>query len=163
MFLARIILLFFMTSLTAAYANTNASCVPLTGKMQDKNIILPGPNEPRATTIYFFKNISSQSIWIDHPIPHPSASAGWSSYLRPGNSSALLVNRKNFAISCAVIHPGKVEYLNCEKVISVCVANKVTMTQTSRKGTYWLSEDKSYDDLMAALKKRGVTLLGVSK
>jgi hypothetical protein len=88
---------------------------------------------------------------------HPSVSAGWSSYLRNGNSSAIWVNRKNFNLSCAVIQPGKLEYLDCAKVISICEPKEVVY-QSSRKGTYWLVEDKPWDDLIKLLGKRGVEI-----
>lgn len=139
-----------------AIAETNSlHCIPLNIKSENKEITLPGPDKPRAMQLYFFKNITEKSIWLDHPIPHPSASGGWSSYLRAGRSSVLLVNRKNFHLSCAVIQPGKVEYLDCAKVISVC-ESKNAVIKSSRKGTYWLAEDKPWDELMKVLNTRGV-------
>jgi len=130
-------------------------CLPLEMKSENKEIVLPGPDDPHTNKLYIFKNLSTKSIWLDHPVLHPSVSAGWSSYLRMGHSSALSVNRKNFNLSCAVIQPGKLEYLDCAKVISICEPKDVNY-KSSRKGTYWLSEDKPWDDLMAALAKRGV-------
>jgi hypothetical protein len=136
-------------------AGEHTVCTPvtMTAKEQNKEIMLAGPEgaaEP--AQIYLFKNIGSRGIWIDHPVERPSASAGWSSYLRAGNSSALLVNRKTFAINCAVIKPGKVEYLDCGKVVTVCLS-KAVITK-NRKGTYWLVEDKSWEDVVRELAKR---------
>lgn len=143
-------------SLTAcAVAAEKTSCTPVEIKIENKNIILPGPDQPRTSKVYVFKNLTTASIWIDHPVAHPSASAGWSSYLRAGNSSALMLNRKNFAISCAVIKPGKVENLNCAKAISVCMPGNMVIT-TTRKGTYWLAEDELWDELVKMMGKRGV-------
>ena len=132
-------------------------CVPMEMKSENKEIILPGADEPHTNKLYIFKNLSAKSIWLDHPVLHPSVSAGWSSYLRMGHSSALLVNRKNFNLSCAVIQPGKLEYLDCAKVVSICIPKDV-IYQSSRKGTYWLAEDKPWDDLLKALAKRGVDI-----
>ncbi|HSW69602.1 MAG TPA: hypothetical protein VLI69_05580 [Gammaproteobacteria bacterium] len=132
-------------------------CVPLDMQSENKEIVLPGPDQTHASQIYFFKNLTEKSIWLDHPVLHPSASAGWSSYLRAGHASAILVNRKNFNLNCAVIKPGKVEYLDCAKAISVCMPKEMTL-KSARKGTYWLVEDKSWDDLMKALAKRGLEL-----
>src|SRR5438046_4551571 len=87
-------------------ANAIAACEPLDIKSENKEIILPGPDDSKTNKIYFFKNLTDKSIWIDHPVLHPSMSAGWSSYLRKNNASALLVNKKDFNISCAVIKPG---------------------------------------------------------
>lgn len=148
--------LFFIWLHSNAMAETNKiHCTPLEIKSENKEIILPGPDQPRTNKFYFFKNLTEKSIWLDHPVLHPSVSAGWSSYLRAGNSSAILVNRKNFNLSCAVIKPGKVEYLDCTKVVSICEPKDVVF-KSARKGTYWLAEDKPWDDLMKALAKRGV-------
>lgn len=146
-------------SLAATTPTTPAAnhCVPVDIKSENKEIILPGPSEPRTSKIYFFKSLTDKSIWLDHPVLHPSVSAGWSSYLRKGNSSALIVNRKNFNLSCALIKPGKVDYLDCAKVISIC-APKELIFKTKRKGTYWLAEDLPWDDLMKAVSKRGVEI-----
>lgn len=131
-----------------------ASCTLVKFGKDGKNFILSGSDKPDTGKIYIFKNITSQSLWLDHP-EHASATAGWSSYLRMKNSSALLLNRKNFKLSCAVITPGKVDYLDCEKVVSVCQFNP-TNAAVKRKGTFWLAEDKSWDELLKALEKRGI-------
>jgi hypothetical protein len=130
-------------------------CVPVKLKTQGNYIILPGPDQARTGKLYFFKNVSQQSLWLDHPVGRVSASAGWSSYLRTGNWAAMMLTRKNFAVSCSVINPGKVDELECVKAISVCVA-KSTDTVPNQKSTYWLAEDKSWDDLVKAMTRRGV-------
>ncbi len=135
-----------------AFANPELHCTPLIMKSENKEIVLPGPDEPRATKIYVFKNLTAHSIWLDHPVLHPSAGAGWSSYLRTGNTSALWVNRKNFNINCALIKPGKLEYLNCAKSIAICEPKEVKMNP-SRKGTFWLVENKPLDALLKMLAK----------
>lgn len=151
------VFLFFSINLQVMAETDKKPCAPLDLKSENKEIVLPGPDEPRTSKLYIFKNLGTKSIWLDHPVLHPSVSAGWSSYLRPGNSSALWVNRKNFNLSCAVIAPGKLEYLDCVKVVSVC-APKDVVYQTSRKGTWWLAEDKPSDELMKTLAKRGVLI-----
>ncbi len=153
--IAAFFMLIFISVPVFAITDNKILCASLALKSQDKNISLPGVDESRTPKIYFLKNISQKSLWLDHPVEHVAASAGWSSYLRPGNSSALLVNRKNFTISCAVISPGKVDYLDCEKAIAVCVPKQATMT-TNRKGVYWLAEDQSAEELLKTLEKRGV-------
>lgn len=137
---------------TSIFAEPVLHCTPLTLKSENKEIVLPGPDEPRATKVYVFKNLTTQSIWLDHPVLHPSASAGWSSYLRVGHAAALSVNRKNFNINCAVIKPGKVEYLNCAKAVSICEPKEMNM-KIVRKGTFWLVEDKPMDALLKGLAK----------
>lgn len=130
----------------------SVTCTVLKLKTQNKNILLPD-----IAQIYFVHNISQKSLWLDHPAEHKGkgVSAGWSSYFQPGKWSAILLNRKNFAISCAVIQPGKVDYQDCAKVISVCQPEKISF-ESNRKGSYWLVEDKTWDELLSALGKRGV-------
>ncbi len=130
-------------------------CIPLEINSENKEIILPGPEEARKNKLYVVKNLTDKSIWLDHPVLHPSASAGWSSYLRKNNASALIVNRKNFNLNCAVIKPGKVDYLDCAKAVSICSPKEV-LFKSSRKGTYWIAEDQSWEELMKTLDKRGL-------
>lgn len=134
------------------FANTELNYTPATIKVDNKNIILPGAEVKGNSKIYFIQNTSHQSLWIDHPVDHPSATAGWSSYLLSSKWSAIVVD-KNFIISCAVIHPGTVDYQNCSKVISVFVPKKVN-TYPKRKGAYWLIENQSQDDLLKALEPK---------
>lgn len=149
------IILFFVSN--ATFANAKITCSPIKVESQNKNIILPGIEQRHTTKIYFMKNISDKSLWVDHPVEKRSVSAGWSSYFQPGQWSALLINRKNFAISCALIQPGKVSYQDCGKVISVCVPQKVAF-EAKRKGSYWLVENKSWDDLLKLLEKKGLKM-----
>src|ERR1700722_3227150 len=73
-------------------------CQPLKLKSQNKNITLES-NVSSVSQIFLIQNQSQKSIWLDHPVKHPSASAGWSSYFRPGEWSALLLSKKDFALS----------------------------------------------------------------
>jgi hypothetical protein len=129
------------------------SCPPLKLKSQNNNIILDA-STTATTQIYFLKNHSSKSLWLDHPVKNASASAGWTSYLRPNEWSALLIDKKGFSLSCSVIQPGKVETLDCEQALTVCKPAHFTYTST-RKGSYWLVEAKSWKELLKALEKRG--------
>lgn len=137
-------------------ANTTVICTPAEVKIQNKNLILPGLDEAHGNKIYFIHNISKKSLWIDHPLEgQQSAKAGWSSFFQPDKWSAILINRKDFAINCAIIEPGKVNFQNCSKVISVCVPENPKHA-LKRKGSYWLAEDKTFEDLLANLEKRGL-------
>lgn len=131
-----------------------ASCQPLKLKSQNKNIMLDG-SESVSSQIYLIQNHSDKSIWLDHPAKRTSASAGWSSYLRPGDWSAMLVDKKGFSLSCAVIAPGKVENLDCEQALAVCKPPHLVYTP-SRKGSFWLVEGKSWKELLNTLEKKGV-------
>jgi len=141
---------------SVAVAAGEASCIPLPLKNQNKTITLPGVDGKDAKQIYFLKNISSESLWIDHPRePNRTANAGWSSYLRPGLWSAILIDRKNFVLNCAVIQPGKVDTRTCAKSITVCTLPKATLG-AKRKGSYWLAEDQPWEELLVSAEKRGV-------
>ena len=152
------IVCFVVLGASAAFAADKTLCTPIELKSADKNIALQGPEKGQPSRIYFIKNMSSKSIWIDHVVTQASASAGWATFLHAGHWSAFLLNRKNFLMSCAVILPGKVDYLDCKKAVSVCVPKTVSMDAISRKSTYWLAEDKSWDDLLKALAKRKVVV-----
>jgi len=141
---------------TAAKPTTphiNATCTPVKlPKSQNKNIVLDGSATSR---IYLIKNRTQKSIWLDHPVKHTGASAGWSSYLKPGDWSALWVDKNDFSISCSVIAPGKMETLECTQALSVC--NPTHLVYSShRKSTFWLVEGKPWKELLKGLQARGV-------
>jgi hypothetical protein len=129
------------------------TCVPMKLKSQNKNIVLDGTSD--AGQIFLIKNQSAKSMWIDHPVKHPSASAGWSSYIRADEWSALFLDKKDFSLNCSVIQPGKVDTVDCAQTLSVCKPTHLTYT-SSRKGSFWLVEGKPLKELMKALEKRGV-------
>ena len=148
----------FLFAMNIAYAVTASpqSCTPVTFQVENNDIVLTNPlTQRKVSQAYFITNKSSQSIFIEHPTANPGASAGWSSYLRPGNWSALVLNKKSFAIHCAMIQPGKVIPLDCSKTITVCAPKNLT-TKTAFKGNYWLAEDKNWEGFVKALAKRGV-------
>ena len=147
----KIFAFFILFNLSIAQA-ASIICTPVLIKAEDKNIILPGPNQPRSAVIYFLQNRAPQSVWLDHPTgEHKGASAGWSSYIHPNHWSALVLNRKQFVINCATIKPGKVDYLDCKQIISVCTPKGLSAPK--RKNTYWLVENKLWDDLLATVNK----------
>ena len=138
---------------TVKTSHINASCTPTKVlKSQNKNIILEGATD---THVYLIKNHTQKSIWLDHPGKHSGASAGWSSYLKPGDWSALLVEKHDFSVSCSVIAPGKMETLDCAQSLSVCKPMHLAYT-SHRKGTFWLVEGKPWKELLKGLQARGV-------
>lgn len=129
------------------------NCEPVALKSVNKTIILSGVQKPRTSQVYFLKNRSNRSIWIDHPHAHHAMNAGWSSFLHNDKWSAIVLNRKNFSLSCVVISPGKVDNVDCERALSVCMPK--TTHAAARKGTYWVVEDKSLVDLLKIASKKG--------
>ena len=144
-----IFLLFFLLSSFVWSAET-LTCTPLKLKIQNKTILLPDVEKDRPSQVYVVHNISPNSLWLDHPTERKGMSAGWSSYIQPNKWSAIVLNRKDFAISCAVIQPGKVDEEECAKAVKVCHAENMTVT-SKRKGSYWLVEDKTWNELTQAL------------
>lgn len=130
-------------------------CAAANIKQQDNKIILPGSDNKNTAQIYFLENISKQGIWIDHPLSRRGAGAGWGSFLRPGNISVLMINQKNFVLSCAIIQPGEVSYQNCLKVIQVSVPKNFQI-KGKQSASYWLVEDKPRQELEKSLKARGI-------
>lgn len=133
-------------------AKNEIVCTPIQTMKVGKTIILPGTDSTKISQIVVFKNTTAQSIWLDHATENRSASAGWSSFLRAGHWSALVLNRKDFAITCAIITPGKLEYQDCSKVISTCTPQNEA-GNSKRKGSSWLAEDKTWEELVPILEK----------
>lgn len=141
---------------TTGYAADNHACLPVPIKKVGNDIVLLTSPPPKTSWIYFFKNVSSKSTFIDHPTGK-GASAGWSSYLRSDRWSALALNKSNFTIHCSTIEPGSVVPLDCSKVITVCMP-KNPITKSPLKGNFWLVEDKPWEGFIKGLEGRGVTL-----
>lgn len=149
------VVIFFIFCISLPQFAAAINCSPLIVKTHEKSIILPGGTQSRPTQVYFLQNISQKSLWIDHPSDRPGTpSAGWSSYFQPGKWSAILLTQKDFLINCAIIEPGKAIYQDCSKVISICVPEKMAL-HSKRKGSYWLAEDQTWDELVLILSKRG--------
>jgi len=127
-------------------------CSPVKVTVANQNILLSGPHEKNSSQMYFLKNKSQKSLWLDHPTKRGTASAGWASYLQTERWSAIVVDKKDFSLSCAVIQPGKVDYLNCAQAISVCAPAHVAIP-ANRKGSYWLVENKPLEGLQKYFKK----------
>jgi len=144
-------IVFFIFSVNSMASSPSLrECTPIKTRTDGKNIILSSDLPKGSSQVYYLRNISNKSLWLDHPQRKAGANAGWSSYLRTGNWSALIVNRKEFSVSCAVIQPGNVDYLNCSQAITVCTPNEIL---ARRKGTYWVVEDKSWSDVSKVVNK----------
>jgi hypothetical protein len=143
-----------LTWLTPSFAADDKTCTPVPIKQVGNDIVLLINPPPKTSLVYFLNNRSEKSIFVDHPT-NRSAGAGWSSYLRSGNWSAIALSKSNFTIHCSTIEPEKVIPLDCSKLLSVCTPNKPTI-KSPFKGSYWLVEDKSWESFVKALEGRGV-------
>lgn len=145
---------------TTSYAANNQACGAVPTKKVGNDIVLLTSPPPKTSWIYFFKNKSNKSIFVDHP-SSKGASAGWSSYLRAGHWSALALNKSNFTIHCSTIEPGKVITLDCSNVLTVCMPKNQT-TKSALKGNFWLTEDKPWETFVKILEGRGVNFSPVA-
>jgi len=128
------------------------SCVEQGVEFNGKNLVL-------GEGLYLFHNISDNSFWLNHPLTKdPGASAGWGSEIGAGNWSALAISNdmKNFAINCSTFGDAGVDYLNCEEVIKSCKIEKAAFN-SGDSGSYWVAEDKPLQDLIEAIKGRGIS------
>jgi hypothetical protein len=105
-------------------------------------------------SVVLLNNVSRSDIWITHPVPEPSASAGWNSRLQPGNWSALALNEKQFEISCIESKPGHEQQVPCSSVISVCRFHHVKSTEPAT-ATFWIGENMDLDSLHTIIGQRG--------
>ena len=149
--------LIFVFSFLNASAEPKESCIEAPFKVAGNDIILAQNPSQKSAHVFFFQNKANHSIFIDHPVENPGASAGWSTYLRPGNWAALVINKKNFAIHCARIEPGQVVALNCQHTINVCNPKELS-ANTKFKGNYWLAEDRNWDSFVKILEKKGIVV-----
>jgi len=130
-------------------------------KFENNNLVLNEGSSSKQS-LYLFHNISDKSFWLNHPVTKdPGASAGWASNLSPGNWSALTIDgtatdMENFEITCSIIGDGKVDYLDCKKVIETC-RFKDPVFNSENTGSYWVAEDKPLNSLLEAIKARGIS------
>ncbi|MCD6039422.1 MAG: hypothetical protein K0S27_822 [Gammaproteobacteria bacterium] len=128
------------------------SCAPIKIQIENNNLILPGSPQAGASQLFFFKNNSPQSLFIDRANKNSSTNVGWSTYLRPGNWAALALHQKNITISCVMVQPGKVIPLNCSRTLFVCASPQPMISPPSKRTT-WLIEDKSWEELAKKIVK----------
>lgn len=136
-------------------AAAEIACTSIPYTQENQKTSLHPAKDPKSQ-IYFFENKSQKSIWLDRYSKNPGASAGWATYIRPGNWSALVVNnKKDLVITCTTIQPGTVISIDCAKVLRFCAPKNGSATPLL-KGTYWLAEDKPPENFVKTLEKKGI-------
>jgi len=110
--------------------------------------------------LFLFYNRDKQAVWLDHPVSHPSASAGWASKLQPGKWSALLVSDPRFQVSCNYMNKkGQYRRMTCDKAIIVCHMRQIKMkNQDKNNGNFWAGENRSLTELITYLKQRDIDI-----
>ena len=118
--------------------------------------IVLNSDSQNSQSLYLLNNISENEYWITHQVKNPGASAGWTSDISPGSWSAFAVNTPGFDLTCVKEGQGRMETLSCEKVLRVCrISNPVFKPDTG--GSYWVSEDKTLEAVLAEIKSRGIS------
>ncbi|MDA8562062.1 hypothetical protein N9L02_02985 [Gammaproteobacteria bacterium] len=143
----------------ATFATNNENCTPIPFATDGNDIILKLKQKNKSSKIVFFHNITNKSIFIDKSNKTQTSSAGWSSYLRPNNWSAIALNKRIFKIHCSTIEPGNLITLNCSKVIYTCTPKNYT-AKSKLKGSFWLTEDKPWNIFVKALSNRRIFFMG---
>ncbi|RDI44553.1 hypothetical protein [Aquicella lusitana] len=160
-FASRIFTIMLSVALILAHENVLAAPSKRTISCARKNIqfkhneVVLNTRGSASPKVYFIKNISKYGIWLNRYQSDRSksagASAGWSSFLKPGNWSALLLSEKNFTMGCSIVGPGKITYLKCKKVIQVCESS---LHAEPDAGSYWAVENKKWDDFLKEVLKK---------
>jgi hypothetical protein len=105
-------------------------------------------------------NLSQSDLWITHPVSDPGASAGFSSHLKAGNWSALLLEKQAFELNCIESVPGHEQQVPCAGLLAACQWPKVKLSKNN-KGTFWAGEDMALSALKAHVGSRGIVILKI--
>jgi hypothetical protein len=90
--------------------------------------------------IWIIRNISAETILINHEKQKPGAGAGWASQLSSHAYSALMLDHPNFSLTCQTYSSGA--YLDCNQVLQIVgMHNEAKFADQSPHGTYWLAEN----------------------
>lgn len=146
-------ILFSLLITTLVFSKTSFAehCLPIKTETQGKNIVLG-----KDSAVYFFKNISKHAIWLNkvNIDSKKGASAGWASFIHSNHWSALATNKNTFVLSCSLMTPNKLDPIDCSSVISVCVPENLKAQGIT--GSFWITEDKPWDDFVESVVKRKI-------
>lgn len=149
-YILSLILMFFASSAIAEEV-LPARCTSLL--VSGDLVVLPAAK----SMITMIHNLSKNDLWITHPVTDPGASSGWSSHLQAGNWSALVLDGKEFELSCIESRPGHEQQVACSTVVAVCQWTAAALPEKS-SGTYWAAENMTLSPLIAYIKRRGFVL-----
>jgi len=151
------ILLFSTFASAAAYTPPAlpAGCYLQNSDYQNGELLLGGNKKGSMQRIFFLQNQSANTLWLNHPIADPGASAGWMTQLAPQKWSAIAVDQGDFALNCVEARPGSQQYIPCQDVLAVCEFQNAQWEQDKAPGTIWLAENVEYVALLDSLRRRG--------
>lgn len=109
--------------------------------------------------VYLLKNIANGKVIVDKYLRfNPGASAGWASIIAPKNWSAIFISESSFTMTCmAKSRRGHYQKVCCKHQIKVLPVKKFDIKASlAKEGSFWLSENKPFNELKKHLAKRGV-------
>lgn len=109
----------------------------------------------KKSSLIFIHNLAPTDLWITHPIKNPSASAGWTTQLQEGNWTALVLRKGAFTLNCIESRPGHEQQIPCEGAIAVCQWKTKGLKIPNKEQSFWASENRSLDALIADLGTHG--------
>ena len=157
---AGLLLLIFisLSMLNCKASNGNAdfpeNCIQTGFKYKNNGVTL-NTDSKSSQGLYLLNNKSDSDYWVTHPVKDPSASAGWTSDINPGNWSAFTSNMPEFELTCMKTGQSSMETLSCEKVLRVCRIQDPVF-KPDMTGNYWVSEDKPLQAVLDEIKGRGI-------
>lgn len=141
-------------SMHTCYALTVDSLNCSSKQIYSKNLaIYFNKTKPSTTPIYLIKNTSTLTMMLDRATPSHGAGAGWATTIEPGKWSAIAISQPHFGLKCSAFSKGKAYLTSCSE-LKVC---ELPMDKSFVKdGNFWVAENKTWDDLVATLIKRGM-------
>lgn len=101
------------------------------------------------SNIYLIKNISNNTILLDHPSSGKGLSAGWGELLQANNYSAINIFSQSFVLICS--KKGEANLIPCKDVIKVCRINPL-LFESNISQDVWKSVDQSLDNVITKLR-----------
>lgn len=141
-----------------AWSSDNAlppGCVE-SGFKEDGGEVVLNPGTADKQGLFLLHNVSGETFQVTHPVSNGTASAGWTSEIGPGRWSAFAASSEDFKLSCMQFADGSMKNLPCEKVLKVCELPNPKMPP-DLSGSFWVSEDKNAEGVLAEIKSRGIS------
>lgn len=148
-----LILLCALPMVTTAQEMYPKGCVPLVIHDAIPDIAHKKP------TLFMMHNLSTNDLWITHPVADPGAQAGFSSLLQMGKWSALVLNHanKSFLLKCIESKPGHEQQISCADVLAICQWPNSTIP-ADKSGVFWAGENMDFSPLKAYIERQGFVL-----
>ena len=148
------LLLFYCSPAWSSGDGLPSGCLASGFKHGGGEIVLNPDSEKQG--LFLLHNVSGETFQVTHPVSGGTASAGWTSEISPGRWSAFAADSKDFTLSCMQFVDGSMKTLQCEKVLKVCELPNPKMPP-DLSGSFWVSEDKNAEGVVAEIKSRGVS------